>query len=213
MIKRDVAATEILTRSVKRKIQTKVKEMGEPLRKQQYTIDEVLDSYKRLGSIPAVTQETGCPPYIVFKWLKFRKMLKPTDGMKYGSASSKKGFEAEVEFKKLVPFAMPANEHLQSNCPSFDFDINGCSVDVKLSGIRSGKRYEFKTSGRKHFSCDFYVVFCLTGESISEGYRLLVIPAEIADTVGAISIAEKSKYWDFEIQPTELAEFFSDYLA
>lgn len=213
MSKRDICATEILARSVKRKIQNKVKEMGEPLRKQNYTIEEVLDSYQRLGSIPAVTQQTGCPPYIVFKWLKFRKMLKPTDGMKYGSASSKKGFEAETEFKKLVPFAMNANENLQNNCPSYDFDINGTTVDVKLSGIRKGGKYEFKTSGRKHFSCDFYVVFCLTGESITEGYRLLVIPAEIADTVGAISIAEKSKYWDFEIAPAELAEFFSDYLA
>lgn len=186
--------------------------MNDEKQNKKYTVESVVDSYKRLGSISLVVQETGCPPYVVYKWLKLKKMLKNNDGLKYGTAASKKGVQAETEFQRLVPFAMNANETMQNNCPSYDFEVNGVTVDVKLSSRRRGGTYGFKTSKGKHFSCDFYVLFCLSGESFSDGYRTLIIPGEIADTAGEISISENSKYWDFEIRANDIAGFFSDFM-
>jgi len=76
-----------------------------------YTREQIISSYQRLGNIPAVCLETGCPPYIAYKWLKIGKLLKTNEATRYGTTAQKQGALAELEFKRLVPFAMHTTPH------------------------------------------------------------------------------------------------------
>jgi len=181
------------------------------------TREEIINAYRRLGNIAAVCMETGCQPYIAYKILKISKVLKAKEGTVYGTHSQKQGARAELEFKRLVPFAMPANETMQNNCPVYDFDINGTTVDVKFCSFCSGAgRYSFRTAQSKHFRPDWYCAFMAdtdVKELITGQYRVVLIPDDAVQQVKSVSFTERgSRYWDFEIPPQELAAFFREYL-
>lgn len=179
-----------------------------------YTRDQVLDAYKKHGSIRAVTEETGCPPYTAFIWLKKSGDLKSVDSIRYGTQASRNGGMAELEFKRLVPKAMAANEHLHANCPSFDFDINGWMVDVKFSSINKTGSFRFQTSSRKELRPDFYCVFACEKGSINTGYRILLIPEEMVTNSSSVSIrngtTSDDEVWLYEVAPKNLAAVFDD---
>jgi len=182
-----------------------------------YNRESIISAYQRLGSIPAVCLETGCQPYIAYKWLKIAKVLKSKEGMRYGTTGQKQGARAELEFKRLVPFAMPANEALQNNCIAFDFDINGITVDVKFASLCEGSGvYTFRTAHSKPIRPDYSCAFLAAPglkELKSDQYRVLVVPDELVTNIKGVHIQKNSvRYWDFEIAPNELAGFFREYL-
>jgi len=180
-----------------------------------YTREQVIESYMRLGNIGAVCSETGCPPYVAYKWLKIGKVLTAQEGTRYGTNGQKQGARAELEFQRLVPFAMSANRELQRNCPAFDFDINGTTVDVKFSSLCGG-RYRFNPASDKPMRPDWYCVFLSAPQSKEfdpHTCRILVIPDALVCGLKNVMIQKDGGcYWDFEIEPDALAEFFREYL-
>jgi len=181
-----------------------------------YTREQVIHQYQRLGNIAAVCLETGCPPYIAYKWLKIGKVLKTNEAARYGTNGQRQGALAELEFQRLVPFAMSTNRELQANCPAFDFDINGTTVDVKFSSLTGTGRYVFRTAQTKLLRPDWYCAFLADPELqelVSGRYRVVVIPDEAVQSVKSVSLAKTGgRYWDFEINPKDLAGFFREYL-
>lgn len=178
-----------------------------------YTRESVLEAYRKTGNLRSACIETGCPPYIAFKWLKMQKALNNQDATRYGTHGMQRGAQAEKLFQRLVPEAMSTNSHLESNCPSFDFDINGITVDVKYCGVRSDGRFSFKTAREKAIRPDYYVAFLSNSKDGSlDGCRILVIPDELVLHKNNISISSKDdrgEWLDFEIKAEDLREFFS----
>lgn len=179
-----------------------------------YSREQVYEVYKQLGSIRAVTNETGCPPYTAFIWLKKAGILNSVDSVRYGTLASRNGGAAEQEFKRLVPKAMAANEHLDAHCPSFDFDINGWTVDVKFSAINKTGAYRFATAGNKALRPDFFCVFACAKGSIQSGYRILLIPEEMINNSFSFQFrngdTSDDEVWLYEVQPEALAGIFED---
>lgn len=179
-----------------------------------YDREKVIDIYKKTGSIKITCAETGVAAYIIFIVLKKSGLLTAQEKQKYGGVYQQRGANAEAEFQKLVPAAMNSNKHLESNCPSFDFDINGAMVDVKYSSLRpSTGRWEFKTAHAKTLQPDFYVCFFATSESgeLRDGYRIFLFPSELLGDRKVISISpkkDKCEWLDFEIKADELSNFF-----
>lgn len=179
-----------------------------------YTKDRVLEVYRQHGSIRAVTDETGCPPYTAFMWIKKAGIMKTVDSVRYGTQASRNGGAAEQEFKRLVPSAMAANEHLSKNCPSFDFDVNGWLVDVKFTSFNRNGRFCFHTAGSKDLRPDFYCVFACRKGSIVTGYRILLIPEQMVQNSHNFAFRDgdtsDDEVWLYEINPTDLASVFED---
>lgn len=174
-----------------------------------YTRESVLEAYQRLGNLRAACTETGAPPYVAFIWCKKAGVMTTADKSRYGTKAQQQGAGAEAEFQRLVPFALPANTALVKNCPGFDFDVDGVTVDVKFSILRSRGNWGFDTAKHKHLPPDLYALFLCTHESgdIKDGYRLLIIPH---DTVGdrshvTLRPGSISDLWSFEINPADLA--------
>lgn len=178
-----------------------------------YSRESVIESYQKIGTLKGVCADTGAPPYTAFIWLKKAGMLTNSDSVKYGTTGSRRGAEAEKEFQRLVPKAMNANRELQGNCPSFDFEIDGVTVDVKYSSIRqSTGSFGFKV-GKKTLQPNFFAVFLpktADGELRVGQYNLLLIPYETIAHRKCVTINTNGKgdLWDFEIPPKELAGFF-----
>jgi len=216
-MKRAIATAEILHQRLRRAAARREDEKPER-ETNMYTREQVFDAYQRFGSIGAVCAETGCPPYVAYKWLKIGKVLSAEEGTRYGTNGQKQGARAELEFQRLVPFAMAANKELQTNCPAFDFDINGTTVDVKFSSLCAGK-YRFMTASAydKPMRPDWYCVFLSAPNSkelVPGQYRILVIPDQLVSGVKAVQFPPAGgQYWDFEIKPDALADFFREYLS
>ncbi len=183
-----------------------------------YDKASVLAAYQKCNTLKGACEATGAPPYIAFIWLKKSGLMTTTDKCKYGTISGKLGAEAEKEFQRLVPKAMSSNSNLQANCPAFDFDINGVTVDVKYCSLRqSSGRFAFKTARDKLMQPDFYVAFLINEPSgnLKKGYQVLVIPHEVVSNKKEIELRPDSvgDLWDFLIEPHKLAEFFDEAAA
>jgi len=63
---------------------------------------------------------------------------------------------------------------------------------------------------------DWYCAFLASNESkelIRGQYRVLVIPDAVVQGVKGVSLQkDNGRYWDFEIAPENLANFFREYL-
>lgn len=183
---------------------------------QGYDKDSVIAAYKQSGNLRGACEMTGAPPYIAFIWLKKAGLLTSTDKSRFGSRASKLGAEAEKEFQRLVPKAMCANKHLESNCPSFDFDVMGATVDVKYSSIRpSTGRWCFKTAAHKTMCPDWYAAFFAIEENgdLSRGYHLLLIPHYAVSDLKYVELNPANKHsdwWLFKITPENLQKCLTE---
>lgn len=181
-----------------------------------YSRDSFLAAYQRLKTLRAACEETGCPPYVGYRWAKIAGVMTSTDGQQYGTKGSRLGATAEAEFHRLVPEALHANRELEANCPSFDFDVRGILVDIKYSSIRpSSGAWSFKTGIKKPLPPDFYACFFATSPSgnLSDGYRLFLIPHEVIGgrtnlTLRPDSVA--SDWLHFEVNPAQLRKAFTE---
>ena len=205
---------------------------GKPMGKR----DLIIEAYLRTGSVKAACAEVGMMPYNAYIILKTAGVMKIEDKRNYGTTIQRYAADAEAEFQKLVPFAMPANKVIRANNPIYDFDVQGMKVDVKLcidrpskqrksvidkNGnsklVKGGSNYAFNTANHhdKDGHPDFYAVFICDSGKISKGYRVLLIPDELVGDAKTVNFSkdEKADWWNFEIQPSELAQFFADAMA
>lgn len=118
---------------------------------------------------------------------------------------------AEIEFMRIVPFAINNNQiKFQAKV---DFDVGVFKVDVKASKLNQGsrnypaKRWAFSIK-KQEFCADFIVCFGI----VDEGYTIFLIPGECVRKYQTVSIAPlgKSKWLDFKITPSELLDFFRE---
>jgi len=178
-----------------------------------YNREAVFKAYEELGSIQAACDHTGCPPYIAYIWLKKARMLKQNEAQKYGTNGNRSGALAEREFQRLVPKAMNLNGNLQKNCPSFDFDIYGITVDVKFSSVTSSGCWLFATAHGKAMEPDFFAVFCvpIKDGKLKDGYKLFLIPSFFTGSRKKLWIPLSNNgnpVYEFEVNPKDLSDIF-----
>lgn len=146
-------------------------------------------------------------------YVKLRELKIPVTGDKarYGSDKDRLAARAELEFKRLIPFAANQNElKFQSK---FDFLVGSEKVDIKASSLKPGcarfpaLRWAFSVK-KQEFCADFIVCFGM----IDNGYKIFLIPGECVRTYQTISISQngKSKWLQYEISPEDLTIFFND---
>lgn len=179
----------------------------------KFTRAAVLASYMETKNLRATCVATGCSAYLAFIWCKTAGVLQLEDKARYGSAASRAGATAEIEFQKLVPQAMPANQAWRANCPAYDFDFQGVLVDVKLSRKNKVGKWEWRLGGKKKHPAHLYAVFLLAGKGIADGYRLLLIPNELfpGQHNGTLHPDDATSYWwDFEVEAASLAKTLAE---
>lgn len=151
-------------------------------------------------------------------YVQLRNLGIPVTGDKsrYGSDKDRLAAFAELEFKKLVPFAEDQNRiKFQSK---FDFLVGKEKVDIKASNEKQGcknfaaKRWSFSVK-KQEFCADFIVCFAIT----ENAYKVFLLPGELIRTYQTISIStspdSKSKWLQYEVTPMELSQFFFDIMA
>jgi hypothetical protein len=189
-----------------------------------YTKQSVIDAYKRIGNIRGVCEETGCPPYNAYIWLRIEGMLTIDEKCSYGTAGAKLGGDAEKEFQRLVPKAMCANSNIRKCNPVFDFMLGNITIGVKASSpkMHEGRKYwKFETAGclkgkkAKKSTPDFYCVFlCFSRDRrIGGGYKLLLVPHDLTIGQGAVSInveKDENEWLNFLIEPDDLASTLAE---
>ena len=176
---------------------------------------KLIDQYQQCKNVAQAARQVGMNTLSAYKVLAMSGALTMSDRCSIGTRSSQLGAKAELEFQRLVPTAK-----LQ-NCDEYqrkDFDFlleNGMSVDVKSSRISAqNNAYTFRL--QRHYqeckNADFYVLFALIGEAMTDGYTIYVVPTQIADDIKVISFMTKTKqnHWiaDYEMMPEELSAFF-----
>ena len=168
-----------------------------------------VESYGRLKNLKLVGTELGMPWQTVYVYLKRAGVAVTGDKTRYGSDTDRLAARAEREFQRLVPDAINTND--QQFQSKVDFVIHGYLIDVKASLLRGqgpatkAKRWAFSVK-KQEMVADFIVCFALQ----DEGYRTLLIPGDLLRRFQSISLAGRggSKWWDYEVQPHSLAEFF-----
>ena len=175
--------------------------------------EKIRSTYVKHMNLKLAAQELG------MKWqslyVKLRKLGIPVvgDKLRYGSDKDRLAARAEIEFKRLVPFAESQNEiKFQSK---FDFLVSGEKVDIKASRLAQGckkfkaKRWAFSVK-KQEFCADFIVCFAMQ----NDGFRIFLIPGVLVRNYQTISIAEnkksKSKWLQYEISGIELTNFFEE---
>lgn len=177
---------------------------------------QFLRAFSRLNDVAQACAETNVKPWRALPWLQKANLLHGTDRLVYGTAQQQYGRQAEIEFSRLVLDAIDCNENLRENNPAYDFVLEGLKIDVKC-GMPRGRRgqWEFtperssdKKRGRKKVYPDAFVLFALTGKVFEDGYRLFLFPAAfvLGQTMVSITPDKPSRWWDFEIEPDELAD-------
>ena len=149
-------------------------------------------------------------------YVQLRKLNIPVTGDKsrYGSDTDRLAAKAELEFKRLVPFAVNQNEvKFQSK---FDFLVGSEKVDIKVSNLNRScarlQRLRWAFSVKKQeFCANFIVCFGMT----DDGYKIFLIPGECVKAYQSISISQngKSKWLQYEILPEDLTIFFKDLMG
>ena len=175
-----------------------------------------VESYSRLKNLKLVEKETGIKWQTVYVHLKKAGVAVTGDKKRYGSAADKLAREYEEKFKELVPCAVDNNESEYQS--TIDFYVNGWRVDVKVAVLQgsgrqaSGKSFSAKwgfSVSKQKDKADFFVLFALNERKVVE--HVFLVPNDIAVNHSSISIPKsmKSKWADFEVDPSELNDFFS----
>lgn len=175
----------------------------------------LIEAYQRCGDMRQACAETNVKPYQGFIWLKKAKVLSINEKGRYGTSGQRSGGDAEAEFQRLVPDAMPANKVLRLNNPVFDFDFKGQTIDVKYCGVNKpqNKNYHpcwrWELAKHKTEKPDFYAAFLAMSESglLADGYQLLLVPHELFDGRARLSVRPddpNNELWEFLVKPEEL---------
>ncbi len=162
-----------------------------------------VEKYREIRNLKLVGKALGIPWQKVY--VNLRKCGEPVvgDKLKYGSETDRFAARAERKFSELVPFAVSQNEiKFQSKV---DFMVGNQKVDVKAANLKLN-RWAFSLKKQESIA-DFFVcfAFCESGE-----FKTLLIPGDICRNHQTISLGNNnsSKWWDYEVSPDELSEFF-----
>lgn len=170
-------------------------------------------AYTKHKNLKIAALELGIKWQTLYCRLKAQGVNVIGDKSRYGTSKDKLGNLAEKLFKNFVPYADDMNSHqFQSK---FDFLVNGFKVDVKASlknkhSIYSdSKRWAFSLK-RQNYICDFICCFCMNESMDIE--TTLLIPREFFIGLQTLSVStnRKSKWFDFEINTSELIIFFNE---
>lgn len=171
------------------------------------TIEEMAYlKHKHLGHAAA---ELGLKWQTLYSRLRNQGVKVTGDKSRYGSDKDRLAARAEMEFKRIVPFA--EDQNAQAFQSKFDFLVGKEKVDVKSAMLRQGSkrfdslRWAFSVK-KQEFCADFIACFGM----LDDGYKLFLIPGEFVRKYQTISISQagQSKWKQFEIDPSELADFF-----
>lgn len=170
--------------------------------------DACIESYSRLKNLKLVGLELGIPWQTVYVHLRAAGVPVTGDKSRYGSDTDRLAAKAEALFSELVPAAVNQNDtQFQAKV---DFVVGEYAIDVKSARQRHN-RWAFSLK-KQELVADFFVCIAYNDD---DTYRLLVIPGELCRFLQTISLAAKSrtKWWDYEIQASELAQFFEQVRA
>lgn len=173
---------------------------------------KIKEAYEKHKNLKLAAAELGMKWQSLYVQLRKAGIAVTGDKARYGSDKDRLAAQAELEFKRLVPFAKDQNiEKFQSK---FDFLVGKEKVDIKASNEHQGskqfkaKRWAFSVK-KQEFCADFIVCFAMN----EFGYRVFLIPGECVRHYQTISISteenSRSKWRQYEIEPCDLAEFFN----
>ncbi len=176
------------------------------------TNEEIVLSYRKHENLFEVSKALDIPWQTVY-W-KLKKLGEPVIGNKsrWGSPSDKFASKGEMEFHRLVPFAVDCNKN--SFQAKVDFIVNGYSVDIKCS---TPKQISSKTSVLSYAfhikkqirTADFWVLFGYSDDR-SKIMNTYLVPRDMINKIQTITISIKghSKWSAFEVNPDDLCDFF-----
>lgn len=173
--------------------------------------NQIRAAYEKHKNLKLAAEELGIKWQSLYVELRKLGVAVTGDKFRYGSDKDRMAAQAELEFKRIVPFAEYQNSiKFQSK---FDFLVGKERVDIKASKAHHGskkftaKRWAFSVK-KQEFCADFIVCFAMSDENT----RIFMIPGEIVRNYQTISIAEnknsKSKWLQYEISEQDLTEFF-----
>lgn len=170
-----------------------------------------LIAYDKYKNLKIAANEIGISWHTLYSMLKKQGVSVVGDKLRYGSDRDRLSSLAEYEFSKLVPSAKNMNEVKWQH--KYDFMVNGKKVDVKCSTPRKlSKKYENKSWSfsfkKQSLICDFVCCMCMSEEKIIQ--KIVLVPSEFFKGLQTISIAASgnSKWLDYEINGSDLEEFF-----
>ncbi|MFZ4539828.1 hypothetical protein [Propionivibrio sp.] len=171
-----------------------------------------IESYRKHRNLKISAAELGISWQTLYVRLKRQGEPVTGDKLRYGSDRDRLGAVAESEFKRIVPFAIDNN--LLKFQHGYDFDVLGYKVDVKSSHKRClNKKYAAKSWSfsfkKQSLVCDFMCCFCIDDDKSTK--HVLLVPSEFFKGLQSVSVScdGDSKWLDYEIIESELAEFFS----
>ena len=173
-----------------------------------------LDVYRETGDLKQASAKSGLNALSLFRYLTVKGSLTMRDRLNIGTSQTKLGAQAELEFKRLCPIAMSVNSDEKQH-KSYDFILsNGQTIDIKASTIRGKKMWEFKIQRpyQNEKGADYYFLFALHGEKLSDGYTTYVMPTSITSDTKTLEISTKNAddHWisELKIEPDKVLDFF-----
>ncbi len=174
------------------------------------------ESYSRHMNLKIAADEIGIPWQTLYVKLKRQGVAVCGDKSRYGTDRDKLGALAEGWFEKLVPKA--ENQNKFSFQPKVDFLVSAAKVDVKAS--RKSPKSKKSTAlswafslKKQSLTADFMCCFCCDEDKRIE--HVLLLPIELVEGKQTITVSctGASKWFDYKIEPYELAEFFDSIAA
>lgn len=175
------------------------------------TQQKCIAAYERHKNLKLAGQEVGLSWQMVYVHLRKANVPVTGDKSRYGSDTDRLAAKGEAYFQSLVPIAEDQNK--KQFQPKFDFLVKGYRVDVKSSTLRKSHkdckvmRWAF-CSKKQETEADFFV---LLGYENHRPAHIWLIPGEISRKYATISISTgaKGKWWDYEVNPADLLDFFN----
>ena len=170
-------------------------------------------AYAKHKNLKLAADEIGLQWQVLYSRLREQGIPVTGDKSRYGSIKDKLASKAEALFAELVPCAVNMNESMWQ--APVDFDVDGIKVDVKASRLTMRQKHTSKAMSwafsmkKQSTTCGFFCLFCYGDEDIV--HRILLIPREMAEGVKCLSVSPtKSKWLDYEVEPSDLPKFFND---
>lgn len=178
-----------------------------------------IDAYRAAGGLDAACAAAGVHKFTMFKVLKFKGLLRPQDGLAIGSAGSRLGASAELEFARLVPAAKSMNTGVVNCHPGYDFFVDGWRVSVKACSplaiknrVSERLRWQAVLIGREsdRVDVDVFCVFLVRDKGVlvqDTIYKTYLIPTEMLAGRKSINKVDRvtGEMDGFEVAPLKLA--------
>jgi len=170
-----------------------------------------IEVYRRHKNLKIAAAELGLNWQTLYTRLKRAGEPVTGDKLRYGTDRDRLGAMGEALFKDWVPAADDLNaKKFQAK---YDFDVGAFKVDVKASKPHQlNKKYAAKSWAfsfkRQALIADFVCCFCLSEDKAIQ--HVLLVPKEFFVGLQTVSVScdGHSKWLDYSIPASDLAEFF-----